>query len=226
MQIRNLGLLKYAEALQIMEAEHALLVADAKRPETLLVVSHPAVVTMGNRELHSDMNFTPAWLAERGIDYVKIDRGGSVTVHEPGQVVLYPLVRLDARVRTVRSFVHALEEAMIACCAEYGVAANRDPVNPGVWVGQNKIGALGIRVLNHVTKHGLAFNVTNSLKTFETIVPCGIRSRGVTSLALEVGKNLAHPELNIENSDFLKKAEDHLVKFLNHFLTQSSNQKI
>jgi lipoyl(octanoyl) transferase len=184
--IRRLGLLRYAEALRIMGEAHQRVKAHAAPGEgEILVVEHPAVVTMGNRDLPDDLLATADELAAWGIDFHRIDRGGSVTVHEPGQAVVYPLVKLD-RVRLgPKSFIRVLEDAMITLCAEHGFVAARDAVNPGVWVGANKIGAVGIRILEGVTKHGLAFNVDNDLSTFAAIVPCGLRGRGVTSLARE-----------------------------------------
>lgn len=185
MRIEDIGLTDYDDALALMEERHARLVRDPDEEEVILVTSHRPVVTMGNRERDDDMKIARAHLSALGIAFAKIDRGGSVTVHEPGQLVVYPLVRLDARTLTVKRFVWALEQAMIDICAHHGVSAVRDAINPGVWVGANKIGALGIRVHERVSKHGLAFNAINSLATFNAIVPCGIRGRGVTTLAQE-----------------------------------------
>jgi lipoyl(octanoyl) transferase len=185
MDIRVLGVMRYAEALVLMEATHREVAADPDHPGVILVVEHPPVVTMGNRPLPEDMHVTPEFLGQFGVDFHKIDRGGSVTVHEPGQAVVYPIVRIDATHRTVKRFVSALEEAMILICSECGITANRDPINAGVWVGQNKIGAVGVRILERASKHGLAFNVNNSLDTFRWIIPCGLRERGVTTLARE-----------------------------------------
>lgn len=186
LNICYLNCMPYGDALALMEARHAEVVANRAHPGFLLVVQHPPTVTMGKRELLTDMRVPPSQLKYQGVAYYKIDRGGSVTVHEPGQVVIYPIMHMDTYGHSVRSYVCALEEAMIQICAHYGVVARRDPINPGVWVKENKIGAVGIRVLNKVTKHGLAFNVTNTLGTFSTIVPCGIRGRGVTRLQDEV----------------------------------------
>jgi lipoate-protein ligase B len=180
--VRQLGLLKYSEALALMEEKHTELVSDPSAGEAVLIVEHPPVVTMGLRERSSDLVTSESTLGSLGIDFRKIDRGGSVTVHEPGQLVLYPLVRVDARFLTVRKLVWALEEIMIRECSRWGLTAGRDDINPGVWVGRNKIGAVGVRVSNHVSKHGLALNVQNTLETFGHIVPCGIQGRGVTSL--------------------------------------------
>lgn len=182
MQVRQLGLMKYSDALLLMEELHATIADQPTAEETLLVVEHPPVVTMGQRERSDDLVTPEIFLQQRGVDFHRIDRGGSVTVHEPGQLVLYPLLRVDARSVTVRRLVWALEEIMIRECARWGLSANRDEINPGVWIGKNKVGALGVRVSNHVSKHGLALNVFNSLETFSHIIPCGIHGRGVTSL--------------------------------------------
>lgn len=211
MKTIDLGLMRYRDALRQMDELHSKIVAEPNSEERLLFVEHPAVVTMGNRERDSDMLFSGEALKARGVDFEKIDRGGSVTVHEPGQIVVYPLVRIDARRRTVKSFVWSLEEAMIRTAASFGVEAARDPINPGIWCGPNKLGALGIRVANHVSKHGLAFNVTNSLATFDLVVPCGIRGRGVTSLQRELSKkSIEAPAL----SDVKRELESHLRTLL------------
>lgn len=183
MQVRQLGLIRYSDALSVMDELHAALVADSTHEETILIVEHPSVVTMGQRERTLDLKTPEHLLSASGVDFQRIDRGGSVTVHEPGQLVLYPLVRVDARALTVRRLVWALEEIMILECARWGLLASRDEINPGVWIGQNKVGAVGVRVSHHVSKHGLALNINNSLQTFSHIVPCGIHGRGVTSLS-------------------------------------------
>lgn len=182
MEIKYLGLIPYPTALDLMEKLHAEVVASEAHEGFLLVLQHPPTVTMGKRELFNDMKIAPEELKFKGVAYHKIDRGGSVTVHEPGQIVIYPIININTYKHTVRSFVNALEQAMIDICAQYYVHAGRDEINPGVWIEKNKVGAVGIRVLHKVTKHGLAFNVTNNLDTFSYIVPCGLRGRGVTNL--------------------------------------------
>jgi lipoate-protein ligase B len=196
MHIRQLGLMRYGDALALMEELHAAISSQPTTEETLLIVEHPPVVTMGQRERTDDLVTPEVFLKQRGVDFHRIDRGGSVTVHEPGQLVLYPLLRVDARAVTVRRLVWALEEIMILECARWGLLANRDAINPGVWIGKDKVGAIGVRVSNHVSKHGLALNVSNTLQTFANIVPCGIHGRGVTSLVKSSGstqkENLPH----------------------------------
>jgi len=185
--LRALGLLRYAETLAVMNETHARVVeTSAPGDGEILVVEHPPVVTMGNRPMPGDMILSETELEARGIDFHKIDRGGSVTVHEPGQAVVYPIVKLDRARLGAKAFVTALEEAMIALCAEHGFEASRNLENPGVWVGNDKIGAIGIRIADGVTKHGLAFNLTGDLATFAAVVPCGLRGRGVTSLRLQL----------------------------------------
>ena len=195
MQVRQLGLMKYKDALAVMEEAHRVVASDPSAEEILFIVEHPPVVTMGLRERGLDMVTPEALLAARGVDFEKIDRGGSVTVHEPGQLVMYPLVRVDARRLTVRRLVWALEDIMIRECARWGIVAARDDINPGVWVGRSKIGAVGVRVAEHVSKHGLALNICNSLNTFSHIVPCGIQGRGVTSVHHTLGSSA--PEMNL-----------------------------
>jgi lipoate-protein ligase B len=167
--------------------------------EVVLVTQHFPVITMGNRFLEQDMLVNEQELASHGVSFSRTDRGGSVTVHEPGQAVVYPIVRVESSRFSVRHFVWILEEAMIRVAALYGVKAARDSINAGIWVGKNKLGAVGIRISQRVSKHGLAFNVNNSLATFEHIVPCGLRERGVTSLEREIlllGKSAEKVSLN------------------------------
>jgi lipoyl(octanoyl) transferase len=203
----HLGVIPYGQALAIMEKYHSIVAENEEHEGYLIVLQHPPTVTMGKRELLSDMKIAPEELKFKGIAYHKIDRGGSVTVHEPGQIVIYPIININKYKLTVRSYVNAIEQAMIETCQFYGVVANRDSINAGVWVGQNKIGAVGIRVLNKVTKHGLAFNVTNSMQTFSFIVPCGIRERGVTNLYSELKNKLVK-----QNSElFLTEVEMQLT---------------
>ncbi|BBH52661.1 lipoyl(octanoyl) transferase LipB [Fluviispira sanaruensis] len=204
MEIRYLGLLTYSDALGIMESLHQEIVEKPKREGVLLVVQHPPTVTMGKRELYDDMKIPPEQLKFKGIAFHKIDRGGSVTVHEPGQVVVYPIVHMDKLNKSVRIYVNLLEEAMISTAAQFGVSVTRDEINPGVWVGQNKIGAVGIRIANKVTKHGIAFNVTNSLETFSSIVPCGLRGRGVINLQMAVDELSVSQNLPLARIDYLK----------------------
>lgn len=134
-------------------------------------------------------------LRARGFDVFDTGRGGDVTYHGPGQVVGYPILDLAPDRRDVHRYVRALEEVMIRACRDYGVEGTRIAGLTGVWVGQHKIGAIGVRIARWVTSHGFAFNVTTDLAPFELIVPCGIRGRGVTSLARLLDRDLALDEV-------------------------------
>jgi lipoate-protein ligase B len=179
--------MKYQSALELMEQLHNEVAHEKTSEEHILIVEHPSVVTMGLRDRTTDMKTSEAELLKSGVDFHHIDRGGSVTIHEPGQLVVYPIVRLNTRDLTVRRLVWSLEESMIKECARWGITAQRDAINPGVWIGMNKVGAVGVRVAQHVSKHGLALNVSNTLNTFSHIVPCGIQGRGVTSIQQNLG---------------------------------------
>ena len=201
-EILNLGLSPYKETLERMERLHHLIANKKETKEVIILVEHPRTITLGKRNLKDDVLYSEESLRKMDIAYVKTDRGGSATIHEPGQIVIYPLVRLLERKISVRDYVSLLEDAVINVCQEFHIKANRDSINPGVWVGKNKIAAIGIRIQNRVSKHGLAFNVNNDLSGFSTIVPCGLKTRGVTSLKNEtksnslnhmsIGENLCH----------------------------------
>ena len=199
LQVRRLGLVPYAEGLELQRA----LVDDRKAdriPDTLLLLQHPHVVTIGvKKDGRSHIIATPEQLSSRGVEVFETGRGGDVTYHGPGQLVAYPIVDLNPDRRDVHRYVRDLEEVMIRVCAGYGVAADRIKGLSGAWIpstrsarsGQaadQKIGAIGVRISRWVTSHGLAFNVTTDVEFFDLIVPCGIADRGVTSLAAQLGR--------------------------------------
>ena len=210
LEVLDWGCVSYDEAYQKMQEVHSGVVRKTHSP-CLIVVQHPPVVTMGNRNLTEDLLLSPEAIKARGVDYQLVERGGSATVHELGQQVIYPIVPVQPKGLTVRKLVCLLEQSMIDTCKEFGVEAARDKINPGVWVGMNKVGALGIRVKDKVSFHGIALNLVNTLETFALIVPCGLRERGVTSLFNE--------QTQIEDrSDFEDKASAFLVKTLKESL--------
>lgn len=195
--IRRLGLLPYAEALELQRA----LVEDRRAgriPDTLLLLQHPHVITVGVRKGGAaNIVGTPEQLAERGVDIFETGRGGDVTYHGPGQLVAYPILDLRPDRQDVHQYVRDLEEVMIGVCAAFGLSAAREPGLTGVWVGGDKIGAIGVRISRWVTSHGFAFNVNTDLSFFQLIVPCGIRDRGVTSLQVLTGR--AHHMPTVEH---------------------------
>ena len=166
-------------------------------PDLLLLLEHPAVITLGVRSEIARANVvaTSERLADLGIAVHETGRGGDVTYHGPGQLVGYPILDLRPDRCDVHNYVRDLEEVMIRTCADYGVAAGRIAGLTGTWVGAEKIGAIGIRISRWITSHGFAFNVCTDLDHFKLIVPCGIADRGVTSLARVTGQQVSTIEV-------------------------------
>ena len=197
LDVRRLGLVRYADGLELQRA----LVEERKAgriPDMLLLLEHPHVITIGVRKGGAaNIVATPERLAELGVEVFETGRGGDVTYHGHGQLVAYPIVDLKPERQDVHRYVRDLEEVMIRLCADFGIAASRLPGLSGTWVGAEKIGAVGVRISRWVTSHGIAFNVNTDLEYFRLIVPCGISERGVTSLARLTG----HPQemIDIEN---------------------------
>ncbi len=163
--------------------------AAGRRAESLALIEHRPVVTLGRRGDVGSLVATPAQLAERGIDLVRADRGGDATYHGPGQLVAYPILDLRTRELRVGDYVRALEGALIDAAATFGVHARRSEGRPGVWIdGATKLASIGVRVTSGVSRHGLALNVTTDLEDFDTIVPCGLDGTSMTSLARELGE--------------------------------------
>lgn len=177
----------YAAAWE-WQRRRAAAVAAGEAPEALLLVEHAAVYTMGPRTDPDHLLRTEAELRALGAAVVQTDRGGDVTWHGPGQLVGYPILDLAYRGRDLHAFVFSVEELLIEVAARYGIEAQRTPGRPGIWVGTEKLAALGIRVArNWVSYHGFALNVDPDLRWFEHIVPCGLHGAGVTSLARLLG---------------------------------------
>ena len=167
--------------------------------DTLLVVEHPHTYTLGRASRQEHMLISQAELEAEGIACFAIDRGGDVTYHGPGQIVLYPILKLSHYGADVVRYLRMLEEVVIVTLATYGIMAMREPGLTGVWVGGEKIAAIGVKVsASGVTMHGLALNVDPELGYFQRIVPCGIADRGVTSMARLLGQ--VPPQAEVEQS--------------------------
>jgi lipoyl(octanoyl) transferase len=158
--------------------------------DLLLLVEHPHVLTLGVRGDggRAHILVDPDALASRGIDVHESGRGGDVTYHGPGQIVGYPIIDLSPDRRDVHRYVRDLETVLIRTAGDYGIVAGRVEGLTGVWVGDEKLAAIGVRLARWITSHGFAFNVTTDLDYFNLIVPCGIADRGVTSLARLFGR--------------------------------------
>lgn len=154
--------------------------------DTLMLLEHPPTYTLGRRAAEADLVYDRPQRMTRGISLYEVDRGGRATYHGPGQLVGYPILALGERYDVV-AYLRKLEEALISTAADLGVTATRDDEHTGVWVGSNKIGAIGVKITRGITMHGFALNVTTDLSMFEGIVPCGIEDRWVTSVEQETG---------------------------------------
>jgi lipoyl(octanoyl) transferase len=177
----------YAQALELQ-----LRLVEERRAEkiddTLILVEHPPVITMGRKATDEDILVPLEQLRETGVEIHRITRGGEATYHGPGQIVGYAIINLYNHQRKLRLFVERMEEVFIRLLERnYSITAGRDDEHRGVWVGDAKITAIGIAVTRAITMHGFAFNVAPDLSHFDWIVPCGIRDRGVTSLERLIG---------------------------------------
>ncbi|MCL5108844.1 MAG: lipoyl(octanoyl) transferase LipB [Chloroflexi bacterium] len=186
-ELRRLGLVRYKVAWD-RQAELVRARKAGEIPDQLLLLEHPHVYTLGRRGETAHILLDAQGLAERGIEVFEVDRGGDVTYHGPGQLVGYPIVDLRRQGVDAHRYVRGLEETLIQALAEYGVAAGRNPGYTGVWLGEEKIAAIGVRISGGVTSHGFALNVNTDLSYFAGIVPCGIVGKGVTSLARVLGR--------------------------------------
>jgi lipoyl(octanoyl) transferase len=161
-------------------------------PDRLILLEHPHTYTLGTSAHDEHLLLTPDELAQRGIEIFRVDRGGDITYHGPGQIVGYPIMQLPRAGETLRAdvigYVRRLELVIIRLLADYGINGQPIPGLTGVWVGDTKVCAIGVRInVRAVTKHGFALNVNTDLRYFDGIIPCGIRDKGVTSLAALLG---------------------------------------
>lgn len=197
LNIIRLGMMDYAEALRIQEKLLTLRQED-KIDDTLLLVEHPAVLTLGRRGEYSHILMSRQLLEASGVSIYEVNRGGDVTYHGPGQIVGYPVMNLARQNKDVKKFVWNIEEVFIRLLKqEYGITAHRDENKyTGVWIENEKITAIGIAVKRWVTMHGFAFNVNTHLEHFGWIVPCGLTDRSVTSVQKLLGHSVDFDELN------------------------------
>lgn len=187
LRVLRAGLVPYDEALALQQELCRRRLA-GEIPDTVVVLEHPPVITLGHRADAGNVVAPAERLRVLGIEVHRVDRGGDVTYHGPGQVVMYPIVDLEAAKLGTARFVEILEECMIRAAARYGVEATRLPRKRGVFAGPDKIGAVGIHVSHGVTTHGLALNVDPDLSHYDLIVACGLRDHGVTSLRRAAGR--------------------------------------
>ncbi len=187
----SLGKVEYDDALKIQTAKATSLLNDKSNDQTIYTVEHPPTITIGRAGIPEHIVASESRLKELGIKTYKVDRGGDVTYHGPGQLVIYPILHLDPWGNDVGKYVFMLEEVVIRSLKEQGIRSERLGGLPGVWVDDKKICAIGARARRRisrefVTSHGLALNINTNLNHFATIIPCGITNKGVTSVAEEL----------------------------------------
>jgi lipoate-protein ligase B len=191
-RLLDLGRRAYGETWTLQRRLHDD-VAAGREPDTWIVVEHEPVVTIGRQGKTNSLLVAPELLAERGIELHRIERGGDVTFHGPGQVVVYPIVKLE-RFREVVPFVRSLEEAVLRVCEHYGIRGERWKEHAGVWVGRDCLCAIGLAVRKMTSMHGIALNACTELDYDRLINPCGLVNRGITSLSRETGRHVSYDE--------------------------------
>jgi len=181
----NLPELDYNAALELQRSIVAARNNGRLTEDIVLMLEHPPVFTLGRRGGMENLNVSPEFLDEKNIPVIPIERGGDITYHGPGQLIVYPIVHLRNLKLSVTHFVERLEEVMLRIAIEWYIPAERNDRNRGVWVGSNKLGSIGINIRHGVTFHGLALNGTVDLTPFEWINPCGLSDVGMTSMQIE-----------------------------------------
>ncbi len=174
------GTLPYQTAVVLQES-YVKRVASGAETEKLVLLEHQHVITLGRGFHPENLLVSRGWLEANGVAVEESGRGGDITYHGPGQVVGYPILNISDQ-PDLHRYLRNLEEVMIRCARDFGIEAGRKPGMTGIWVGDEKLGAIGVRVARWVTSHGFAFNVSPDLKYFEYMIPCGIRQHGVTSM--------------------------------------------
>ena len=182
------GKIEYGQALAIQE-DLNLRRQKEEIQDTLILLEHHPVITLGRNGKTEDILIPESKLRKLNIEVRKIGRGGNATYHGPGQLVAYPIIHLYHKQRSLRDFVNKLEQSVIDFLAgEFGIQTDRHPKYRGVWLGENKIAALGIEIRHGVTMHGLAINIQPDLRPFSWIIPCGIKEKGVCSVKEKTGQ--------------------------------------
>jgi lipoyl(octanoyl) transferase len=191
LSVLRLGRIPYVEALALQRGFREARIAGKLDRDILLLLEHEPTVTMGRGTRPTSLPLPPEELASRGLTVMEVERGGDVTWHGPGQLVGYPILDLEQHRPDLHWYLRQLEQALIGALFTMGIHAERNPGLTGVWTGGRKIASLGVHVRRWVTTHGFALNVTNDLREFGLIVPCGIQGVAMTTVARELGDSAA-----------------------------------
>lgn len=193
-ELRNLRVVTYENGMRLQQKLVEMRQAEAL-PDQLLLLEHPPVITLGRGGDARNLLASDSALQAQRVRFFETTRGGDITYHGPGQLVGYPIVHLGEGNRDVRRYVTKLEEVLIRAVARYGITATRIDGRRGIWVGNDKIAAIGVRIARWVTSHGFALNVSTNLDHFRLITPCGLQGTGVTSIARETGRTVSVDEV-------------------------------
>ena len=177
----NLGTTSYEDAMNIQNKLHTL-ISCKKIPNILLTLEHPHTITIGKTGSNQDLKINSKSISESGVDIIKTNRGGKATYHGPGQLITYPIINLRELKLGPQKYIFKIEETIIKTLNEFGVNASRSIGNPGVWVENSKIAAVGVKISNGISSHGFSVNLNTNLSYFDFIIPCGITDKSICSL--------------------------------------------
>jgi lipoate-protein ligase B len=187
----DLPVTEYKEAWQLQSRLVAAKYHKPTHKNVVLVLEHPPVFTLGRRGGLDNLRVSENFLKKSVIPVIQVERGGNITFHGPGQLVVYPIIHLQAVGLSVIHYVENLEEVMIRTAADWGITAVRNPINRGVWVGKKKLGSIGIAIRRGICFHGMALNVNPCLEPFRWITPCGLENTEITSMERELCGNVS-----------------------------------
>jgi lipoyl(octanoyl) transferase len=190
----DLGFIEYKEAWELQKKIHSKRVLGEVQ-DFLFLLEHPNTYTLGKTAHKENLTGSETYLKENHISVFDIDRGGDITYHGPGQIVGYPIIDLNDWKKDTHKYLRALEEVIIKTCEDYSLKCERNQKHTGVWLGDRKIAAIGIKVSRWITMHGFAFNVNTDLNLFNGIIPCGIRDKAVTSIQKELNRKIEIQEV-------------------------------
>ncbi len=190
--IRDCGLMPYADALEL-QMDLCGRRQDDAIDNTVLIVEHPPVITLGARKTENKLLSDEATIRSWGIELVTVGRGGGITAHNPGQLVFYPIIKLKTLALDVNAYVRSLEQIGIELLQSLGIESDRRKGCPGLWLGEKKIAAVGVQLKKWVSFHGMAININNDLSIFDHFVPCGIENIEITSVSKETSRQ---PDMN------------------------------
>ena len=216
----DLGIMEYKRALELQIKTLEAGIDKTLSQDRIFFVEHPPVFTLGKRGGEENLTVSREYLNAKGIDLVPTDRGGNITYHGPGQAVLYPIVDLEGKRMGVKDFVWALEEIMKRTALDFDIHAHRNSLNHGLWVGNAKIGSVGLCIKKGISFHGLAMNINLDLEPFSWMNPCGLSHISVTSVQKEMqkaGNPLSGPAMNQVKAAF----KTHFASVLNYDISES-----